>query len=435
MLYDGSRICTRALNATPNGIDRLDALLARTLLTNPEGPDGFAPSTLVFGLGGPRILPARDGIEAVDRAERTWREIDSADRGGRALNEVRARIANPVQTSSGRASRRRILATGAGRRIRSAIEALRRVGLSRGDDPVLAAPRRSVLLNASHFPLDWPSHVAWLDRRPDVRLVMLVHDLLPLDHPEMFWPGEPKRHQARLGLLARRGAAAIVTSQSVADRLRDELARAGRHDLPVLQAFPPVSPVFRPSVAGALPASGRPYFVACGTIEPRKNHWLLLRVWRRLVAEEGAAAPSLVVVGKRGWLCKSILEEMADPALAGHVVEVSRLSSRDYKTLLDGSVALLAPSLAEGFGLPVAEALSSGIPVVASDIAPFREQAESAAIFLSPTAERLWLEAITALSKVDGDERKAALARTARYRPVAETEYLETIRGFVGGLA
>ena len=75
------------------------------------------------------------------------------------------------------------------------------------------------------------------------------------------------------------------------------MARLGRRHLPVLRAAPPVAPAFLvPGAAQPGLASAR-YFVGCGTIEPRKHHALLLRVWRRLAAERGTDAPKLVVVG------------------------------------------------------------------------------------------------------------------------------------------
>jgi glycosyltransferase involved in cell wall biosynthesis len=83
---------------------------------------------------------------------------------------------------------------------------------------------------------------------------------------------------------------------------------------------------------------------------------LLLRVWRELVKKHGRDAPKLVIVGKRGWNNAAIVESLQDEALRGHVIEVAGLPTPDYKRLLDHCRALLAPSFAEGFGLPVAEA-------------------------------------------------------------------------------
>ncbi len=72
-----------------------------------------------------------------------------------------------------------------------------------------------------------------------------------------------------------------------------------------------------------------PYFVVCSTIEPRKNHLLLLHVWRELVRRDGADAPKLVIVGSRGWKFEAVAALLdRSPALRGHVVEVSGLRPR-----------------------------------------------------------------------------------------------------------
>lgn len=315
------------------------------------------------------------------------------------------------------------------RRIGAALEALFRTGLRRGLDPVRHAPRGAVCLNASHFPLDWPSHVRWLESRRDVRLVVFVHDVLPVDRPGDFWAKEAGRHKARLALLARRGGGAIVTTHTVAERLQAEMAARGRSDLPVLVATPPVAPVFHQAPRPDPAFAAANYFVACGTLEPRKNYGLLLRLWRRLVRERGEAAPKLVIVGKRGWLYDVIVAELADPALARHVIEVAQLTTGDYKALLDQARALLAPSLAEGFGLPVAEALACGVPVIASDIPPFREQRTDLVTLLDPHADDAWYEAVEARAS-----SSRAQAAPPRQEGVTSDGYLRQVSGFLGAL-
>src|SRR5262249_22522618 len=116
-----------------------------------------------------------------------------------------------------------------------------------------------------------------------------------------------------------------------------------------------------------------PYFAVLGTIEPRKNHLLLLNFWSRLAATL-SAPPRLLVIGPRGWENEQVLDMLErSRRLRGLVEEHNALSDAQVGSVLSRARALLLPSFAEGYGLPLAEALASGIPVLCSDIAVFRE--------------------------------------------------------------
>jgi glycosyltransferase involved in cell wall biosynthesis len=114
-----------------------------------------------------------------------------------------------------------------------------------------------------------------------------------------------------------------------------------------------------------------------------------------------------------------MLTRRSSEALHGHVFEVTGLPTPDYKRLLDHSRALLAPSFAEGFGFPVAEALASGVPVIASDIAPFREQGDEGAVYLDPLSIGSWRRAVADLAFAE--------AKTPAERRVSSAGGLETL--------
>ena len=136
---------------------------------------------------------------------------------------------------------------------------------------------------------------------------------------------------------------------------------------------------------------GSPYFVCIGTIEPRKNHLLLLNLWRQLAAERGALAPRLVLIGQRGWETGSAID-MLDrcPALRGLVIERNHLADSEMTRLLDRGARAVLPSFAEGFGFPMIEALGLGVPVLCSDLAALRENGgEVAGISRSARRPRL----------------------------------------------
>ena len=142
----------------------------------------------------------------------------------------------------------------------------------------------------------------------------------------------------------------------------------------------------------------RPHFVVVGTIEGRKNHQLLLNVWRKIVEERGSDAPSLVIIGQRGWQADSVFDQLDRPGeLEGHVLEYGTCDDDELAGWIAGAEALLMPSFAD-IGLPVIEALQIGTPVIASDLPVYREIASKGPTYLDPTDEAAWNRTIGAFS-------------------------------------
>jgi glycosyltransferase involved in cell wall biosynthesis len=140
----------------------------------------------------------------------------------------------------------------------------------------------------------------------------------------------------------------------------------------------------------------RPYFVCVGTIEPRNNHMLLLHVWRRLSERFGADnVPKLIVIGRRGWENEQIVDLLERcTALKGCVEEFNHMPDVQAAALLSGAQALLLPSFAEGYGMPVTEALSLKVPVLCSDLPSLREAGSNVPEFLDPLDGPAWSRAI-----------------------------------------
>jgi glycosyltransferase involved in cell wall biosynthesis len=433
--YDITRLVTRVLNSTPNGIDRVDhAFAAHFVDPQIEGRFGMIATAVVR----PRLFSAAASRAAIDGIAVHWGEESDPGRdpgycevvahlGGNRLDAARAgdESATPARSAPR-------IARGRSGRVAGILRWCRRYGGPIGRSVQNALPRGARYLNVSQFPLWIPSYFEWLEARRDVAAVFFIHDLLPLEMPEYFREKEFERHRRRLVNLARFGAAAIVTTEVVAQSLEAHLAAVGRKGMPILVAPVPVAPVFHAAPSGAGLHGAPPYFVVCGTIEPRKNHLMLLHVWRELVRRDGPAAPKLVIVGTRGWKFEAVVDLLErSRSLAGHVVEVAGLSTPALKHLLDGACALLMPSFAEGYGLPVREALAAGVPVIASDIPAFRAIASARLELVSPIDGEAWLESIRA---------SAASGRKARSRPGPgpsapdRMAYFERIEGFVSAL-
>ena len=424
VVYDITRLVTRALNPSPNGIDRIDFALARHFLSSADKRNEAFICTCL----GPRLAGSDVALQTIGGIEASWNEFIDASDDPIYKSAVAALLGSIGSETPEKRMKRRF----DGKLLAQNWRALRQWAFYQG--PSLAhVPEGAIYVNASQFLLDKPWFLRWLDRQKDVKPVFYVHDLLPIDFPEFFWPGEPERQELRMRNICRYGAGAIVGTQAVARRLHAFGAEKGFRALPICVARPSVSPAFEVEEAPDSRLVNVSYFVVCGTIEPRKNHLMLLNVWRELATR--GPAPKLVIVGKRGWLCDKALDMLdRSEALRSAIVEVGGLSTPGLCRLLAGARALLMPSFAEGFGIPVAEAMAAGVPVIASDIEVFREIGGDALDYIDPLDGLGWLEAIEAYARPDST-RRAAIRRRACRTPPQQDEFLAKIDEFLGEVA
>ena len=293
---------------------------------------------------------------------------------------------------------------------------------------LLAAGPEAVYLHTSHSQLERAALPRWL-AGAQVQPVFFLHDVIPIDTPEFCRPGEDARHRLRIAAMARHARLVLVNSQATADAARLCMEREGWRIPPFAVVPLGVEECFRRGAELPVPRAPHPYFIVVGTIEPRKNLAFLLAVWRRLVERMGAAAPRLVVVGRRGWENESVLDYLERSHLiAPFVIEVSDLGDAGLASVMAGARALLAPSMSEGFSLPVAEALTLGVPVVASDIAVHREIGQGMARLIDPLDGPGWLRAIEAACGV-GDPGEAPAPPHRPYRALTWREHVETAFG------
>ena len=243
------------------------------------------------------------------------------------------------------------------------------------------------------------------------RVGVLVHDTIPLDHPEFARAGTPAAFAAKLAVVARHADVVIYSTQDA--RLKAEAHMA---QLPPAVVAPLGVPMPVPTGHDPIP---KPYFVVLGTIEPRKNHALLCDVWEEMAAS-GAPVPGLVIVGRRGWAEPALFARLDRlHAQLPQVVELPGLDDGAVAALLLRSEGLLFPSLAEGFGLPPVEAAALGVPVIASDLSVTREVLRDYPVYLNVTDRYSWMETImqrVAMAKtrqtvMDGERHRVAPPR------------------------
>lgn len=261
----------------------------------------------------------------------------------------------------------------------------------------LARPPRvagKIYLNVGHTGLNAEGLVDWLAAQR-LRPVFLIHDLIPITHPQYCRAGEAERHAKRMRHALAAAQGFIVNSADTGDELTRFARSEGGEPAPTLVAHLGIEKLSAAPVSAA--PHERPYFLCLGTIEARKNHILLLRVWKALREELGAETPDLVLIGQRGWEAQDVFDLLDSESHAhGRVIELARCTDGELADWLDHAQALLMPSHIEGYGLPVLEAFSRGTPVIAADLAVYRELAPGIPVLLDAGDERGWQEAVRA---------------------------------------
>lgn len=273
-------------------------------------------------------------------------------------------------------------------------------------------PAGALYLNVGHTGLDEPALPDWIARH-HLRAVYLIHDLIPITHPHFCRAGEDRKHERRMRNALVSASGLIANSGSTADAVRSFAGRVGLPVPPMVVAWLSGNALRR---APASIGIEKPYFLALGTIEARKNHQLLLDVWRKLVERLSEAAPRLVIVGTRGWKADEVFRQLDDLGpLEGHVEERSRCSDGELAALMAGARALLMPSHTEGYGMPVFEALELGTPVIAADLSVYHEVAGAIPEYLPPDDVEAWVTGVQ-LYLQSGPNRSAQLERLKGFR-------------------
>ncbi|NDG48836.1 MAG: glycosyltransferase family 1 protein [Rhodospirillales bacterium] len=277
----------------------------------------------------------------------------------------------------------------------------------------------------SHHGLHRRGAIARL-KQAGARFVPAVHDIIPIEYPQSTRWLQRRLSHARMRAVGHEADGVLLFSQSVRGALQAWLVGQGLAMPPAL-----VAPLgLDLPMTGAAVAGAAPYFICIATIERRKNHRMLLEAWRRL----GAGAPRLILVGRRSFGAGEALALLDSGALGDRVEERGHASDGELAGLLAGAQALLLPTLAEGFGIPVIEALAAGVPVLCSDIAVLREVGGAVPEYLSPSDPAAWSAMIAAYAMRDSPARAAQMARLAGWAPPHWAGHFAAVEAFLADL-
>lgn len=250
--------------------------------------------------------------------------------------------------------------------------------------------------------------------------LLTVHDLSFVHYPETFPPRLVTYLSSVVPWSIRRATHVLADSQATKQDLVD-LWRIPVDDITVL--YSGVDERFRPVTEADLLALVRdkyalgdsPYLLSVGTVQPRKNYQMLIRAFKPVSANW---PHNLIIAGGTGWLADQMLTEVQNQGLTDRVRFLGFVDDVDLPALYSGASLFLFPSLYEGFGLPLLEAMACGVPTVTSNAASLpeviqSETGEEAAVQLSPHDEDGWTEAIAELLG-DPTRRTGMVARGFR---------------------
>jgi glycosyltransferase involved in cell wall biosynthesis len=362
VLLDVTRLVSRVGGGPLTGIDRVERAMLRSLLARDVELNGLCRTA-----GGFALLP-RPGLAGLAR------RLDGDDPWGRPDAAGRLSLRIPPARRAAEADVRR-LASGAARG--PGLGALLRARL----------PAGTAYLNMGHSNLADPVFEA-VRAIPAARIGVMIHDVIPLRLPWSQRPGASARFAEKLAVVARH--ADVVFCPSAAEGAHVTKALADRGGDAAVVVAPLGIDICAPDPDAVLPPA--PYFVAVGTMEPRKNLSLLLDLWDHLAATlPPGRLPGLHLIGRRGWEDDQFFRRL--DAMIARMPEVrvhENLPDPARAALVAGARALLFPSLAEGYGLPPLEALAMGVTPVCAPLPAYRETLGDAAVYADPHEMYQW---------------------------------------------
>jgi glycosyltransferase involved in cell wall biosynthesis len=425
IIFDATHLIARQGTRTPTGIDRVDHAYAAEFSRN----GGMACGVQCM-FSRPRLLSPETVGHYVGRIEQDWREdsdveADPQFQSWRGFVKAPAVTLAPQPVVKGGGKPSLLQRWSVGIRVGKGLLA---------HDSGQRIPQNGIFLNVTQNPTLTPRAGRFLASRPDLKAVFLVHDLIPIDYPEYFPPGRKGQFEAVLATMYRHATALITTTEAVRQRLLDDMRQKGVADRPIHVAHLPVSPGFERPGERVPDLNATRYVVLVGTVEPRKNHRMMLHVWRQM-ERFGDDPPRLVIVGARGWNDEPVQQMLLrSPELARSVLHVSGLSNEALRYVIGHARALLMPSFIEGFGIPLVESAALGTPIIASDLPVFAEVSQGLARLVDPLDGPGWRRAVLDIAGPLTSPRSLKAETLPGFDMQTNAGYFRSIRAFLAEL-
>ena len=234
----------------------------------------------------------------------------------------------------------------------------------------------------------------------NVPTVLTVHDLIFRYLPEHHKPLNRWYLNWTMPLYCRRAGHIIAVSEATRRDIIDAYHIPPEKISVIYEA---ADPRFEPQLRAVVEATRtryhlpEQYLLYVGTIEPRKNLTRLLKVWEPLY--QAREVPALVITGQRGWLSADFSAALENSPARTGVILTGYVQDGDLPALYSGAMAMVFPSLYEGFGLPPLEAMACGTPVLCSNASSLPEVVENAALTFDPTDEEAMAQALQQIAR------------------------------------
>ena len=233
----------------------------------------------------------------------------------------------------------------------------------------------------------------------NIPTLLTVHDLSFVHFPRVYTPALVNYLNKVVPWSVQRATHVLADSEATKQDLI-KLWQVNAHKITVLYAaagseFQPVTDEKQLTTMREKYGLGdAPYLLAVGTVQPRKNYRMLIGAFRPIAQSH---PHNLVIAGGKGWLYDDILQEIEKQGLTGRVIFTGFVDDDDLPTLYSDATLFLMPSIYEGFGIPILEAMGCGVPVISSDASCLPEVVADAGVLLPPDNVVQWSEVIDTL--------------------------------------